>query len=58
MSKVQYCDKEMDDKAVKKKCDSWIYKNLDNLPGIFRIKSLSDFYVEYNGFCWKKNGSI
>ena len=44
----------MDYKAVKKKWDSWVSKNLANLQGNFRNKSFFDFYVEYIGFCLKK----
>ena len=43
----------MDDNAVKKKCDSWIFKNLANLQGNFKHKSSLDFYIEYNGFSFK-----
>ena len=36
-------DKEMEHKAVKKKWDSWISKNLANLQGNVRNKSFLDF---------------
>ena len=52
--KVQYCDKEMEHKSMKKEWDSWISKNLANLQGNVRSKIFLDFYVEYNGFCLKK----
>ena len=55
---MQYRDKEMDHKAVKKKWDSWISKYLAILNGIFRNKSFLDFHVDYNGFWLKKNGSL
>ena len=44
----------MEQKAEKKKRDSWITKNLAKLQGNVRNKSFLDFYVEYNGFCLKK----
>ena len=48
----------MDYEAVKKKWNIWISKNLANFQGIFRKESFSDFYVDYNGFCLKENGSL
>ena len=48
----------MDYEAVKKKWDSWISKNLAKLQEKVRNKSFLDFYVEYNGFCLRKIGSI
>ena len=41
-------------KAVKKKRDSWISKNIANLQRNFRKKIFLDFYVDYNGLCLKK----
>ena len=43
--RVQNCDKEIDYKAVKKRWDSWVSKNLANLQGNFRNKSFLDFYA-------------
>ena len=48
----------MDYEAVKKKWDKWISKNLANLQGNVGNKSFLAFYVEYNGFCLKKNRLI
>ena len=48
----------MDYEAVKKKWDSWISKNLANLPENFRNKRFLDFNVNYNRFCLKKIESI
>ena len=55
LHQIQYCDKEMDYKAVKKKWDSGISKNLNNLQGNFRNKSILHTYVDYNGLCLKEN---
>ena len=55
---IQYCDKEMDHKAVIKKWDNLKSKNLANLQRNVRNKSFIDFNVKYNAFCFKKIGSI
>ena len=48
----------MDYEAVQKKWGSRISKNLANLQGSFGNKCFLDFYVDYNGFCVNKIGSI